>query len=475
MNTLNYFWNAADVILGAIADEDSAQRRKPMKKIKLLSLALILLCGFLPAQTAVVLAPVPQLQFFTQSGVPLAFGCVFTYQTNSVTPLGTYTDNTGVTLNQNPVILSAGGSANIWLQAGQAYSFRIASQGGSNCSAGQTLYTVNGIGGGSSYLTTVVPYSATPTFMVSAQVELFTMTLTGNASANPFTFVGITPPSIIFLQITQDGVGGHTFSYPANSVGGCTVGSGANVTTTVEFVYNGTNATALPCSIGSGSSVSVGTLTATTAIIDDGTLTVTGLSLLNGGFGCVEGSAPSGITGDDLFWCSSSSHRFNMINDNGSSDTVVGAATTDAFTNKTFNTAATGNTLEINGQTVTAYTGTGATVALSASPALTGTPTAPTASPGTNTTQVATTAFVTAVAGNSIVALSSGQVLQSGTITPCNSPSCSATFSHTFTGSPTCVATGHGGSVDINALSTTTITLDSSSLSAASWQCIGPF
>ena len=40
--------------------------------------------------------------------------------------------------------------------------------------------------------------------------------------------------------------------------------------------------------------------------------------------------------------------------------------------------------------------GTGTVVALSANPALTGTPTAPTATVGTNTTQIATTAFVTA-------------------------------------------------------------------------------
>lgn len=45
-------------------------------------------------------------------------------------------------------------------------------------------------------------------------------------------------------------------------------------------------------------------------------------------------------------------------------------------------------------------TGTaGTSVVLSTSPALTGTPTAPTASPGTNTTQIATTAFVTAAVG----------------------------------------------------------------------------
>jgi hypothetical protein len=47
------------------------------------------------------------------------------------------------------------------------------------------------------------------------------------------------------------------------------------------------------------------------------------------------------------------------------------------------------------GTGVTTSTGTGSVV-LSASPALTGTPTAPTAADGTNTTQIATTAFVTA-------------------------------------------------------------------------------
>lgn len=53
-----------------------------------------------------------------------------------------------------------------------------------------------------------------------------------------------------------------------------------------------------------------------------------------------------------------------------------------------------------NGGTgVTTSTGTG-NVVLSASPTLTGTPVAPTAAPGTNTTQIATTAFVTNVAGS---------------------------------------------------------------------------
>ncbi len=48
-----------------------------------------------------------------------------------------------------------------------------------------------------------------------------------------------------------------------------------------------------------------------------------------------------------------------------------------------------------------ATSGTGTTIALSASPALTGTPTAPTAAAGTNTTQIATTAYVVGTAFSS--------------------------------------------------------------------------
>lgn len=229
------------------------------------ALVLLLLVTFVPvqAQVAVVLAPVPQLQFFDQSGNPLAFGCVFTYQVASTTPLSTYTDYATGTPNQNPVILSAGGSANIWLQAGQAYSFRVKSAGGSKCSSGSTLYTVDGIGGGgSTFLTTNITYSTTPAFPVAAQNQLFTLTLVGNASAQPLTFVGVvTPPSAVFFQITQDGSGGHTFSWPANSIGGCTIASGANQVTTQEFVYNGNNATAVgPCVTGNGPVIAAGNI-----------------------------------------------------------------------------------------------------------------------------------------------------------------------------------------------------------------------
>jgi hypothetical protein len=78
-------------------------------------------------------------------------------------------------------------------------------------------------------------------------------------------------------------------------------------------------------------------------------------------------------------------------------DTLVGKATIDTFTNKTYDTAGAGNSFSINGVAVTANTGTGA-LARAASPTFTGIPAAPTASPGTNTTQIATTSYADAIA-----------------------------------------------------------------------------
>lgn len=73
-------------------------------------------------------------------------------------------------------------------------------------------------------------------------------------------------------------------------------------------------------------------------------------------------------------------------------DTLVGKATTDSFTNKTFDTASTGNVFRINGTTVSAVTGTGAAV-LAASPTLTtATLTTPAISGATYSTSAAVSA-----------------------------------------------------------------------------------
>lgn len=56
-------------------------------------------------------------------------------------------------------------------------------------------------------------------------------------------------------------------------------------------------------------------------------------------------------------------------------DTLVGKATTDTLTNKTYDTAATGNVFKVNGNSITGYTGSGATTVLSVGPTITGHPT----------------------------------------------------------------------------------------------------
>lgn len=66
------------------------------------------------------LMPVAMQQFFTEDGLPLALGKIYSYQAGTTTPLATYTDSDGSAANTNPIILDAGGFANIWL-LGQAY------------------------------------------------------------------------------------------------------------------------------------------------------------------------------------------------------------------------------------------------------------------------------------------------------------------------------------------------------------------
>lgn len=197
------------------------------------------------AATSVLLAPIPQFYATDTAGRPLASGCVFTYISGTTTPLATYTDSAGTVQNPNPVILSVAGTANIWIQAGQAYTFRVKSTGGSMCGSGTTRYTVNGIGGGSSQVSTNVSSSATPQFTAIAQNQLFLFTLTGNTVALPLVVNNVQPPSLISFQIKQDATGNWTFAWPANTIGGAQVRALPGSTTSQTFLWNGSVATAV--------------------------------------------------------------------------------------------------------------------------------------------------------------------------------------------------------------------------------------
>lgn len=299
-----------------------------MKKLCLLFLLVSLLVF---GATAVTLAPVPQLQFFDAAGRPLAFGCVFSYNSGTTTPLATYTDFTGVTSNPNPVILNAGGSANIWLQAGQAYTIKVVSAGGSNCVSGTTRYTVNGIGGGASQVSTNVTTTTTPQFNVIAQNQLFLFTLTGNAVSLPLVVNNVQAPSLITFQIKQDPTGNWTFAWPANVNGGALIGTTPGQVTTQSFIWNGATASAIgpgiATQVGAANNpeVQVGILEASGDIFGFGDLNLTGIAKLAGGIqmGASQiATAFQGSGGTKIATASGSYANGDLICSNGTFDLI---------------------------------------------------------------------------------------------------------------------------------------------------------
>lgn len=64
------------------------------------------------------LAPTLKQRFFDTNGAPLVGGKLYSYAAGTTTPKATYTDESAVTANANPVILDANGEANVWLDSG---------------------------------------------------------------------------------------------------------------------------------------------------------------------------------------------------------------------------------------------------------------------------------------------------------------------------------------------------------------------
>ena len=65
-------------------------------------------------------------QFFTNDGVPLTGGLLYTYLAGTSTPATTYTSSSGITALANPIILDAAGrvpTGEIWLTDGISYKF----------------------------------------------------------------------------------------------------------------------------------------------------------------------------------------------------------------------------------------------------------------------------------------------------------------------------------------------------------------
>jgi len=218
--------------------------------------------------------------------------------------------------------------------------------------SGQTL-TISSIGAGG-YQSTLTGGTTTTLTSSSSANQFFTGTTTQTVKLPDTTTLSLGQEYIITNNSTgalaiQTSAGGSIISIPGGSQATFTVASTSVQTWISEFTGNntltGTGAAVLANSpslvtptIGSAGAYFSGSTSGTTTVVASATATGT-LTL------------PA------------------------TTDTLVGKATTDIFTNKTIDTAATGNVLKINGNQVSAYTGTGNTVVLSAAPTLTGHPT----------------------------------------------------------------------------------------------------
>jgi hypothetical protein len=72
------------------------------------------------------LSPTPIFKGWDNNGKPLVGGKLFTYVAGTSTKIATYTDDSGVSQNTNPVILDYRGEARVWLDTELSYKFVLA-------------------------------------------------------------------------------------------------------------------------------------------------------------------------------------------------------------------------------------------------------------------------------------------------------------------------------------------------------------
>lgn len=98
------------------------------------------------------LSPLPVSQFFDANGNPLAGGKLYTYVSETTTPLATFNAQNG-TANTNPIILNSRGEANVWL-SNQLYTFSLTN------AFDEAIWTVNAIGNVTTVSFNVMDYGA---------------------------------------------------------------------------------------------------------------------------------------------------------------------------------------------------------------------------------------------------------------------------------------------------------------------------
>ena len=171
---------------------------------------------------AVFLSPVGGVaaQFFTNNGVPLSGGKLYTYAAGTTTPAATYTSSSGGTAHANPIVLDSGGrvpGGEIWLTDGTSYKFLLKD------STDVLIATYDNIVGINSNFVN---------FFAEEEIQVATAGQTVFTLSNPYVPGGNT------LSVFVDGVNqynGTTYSYVETSASTVTFYSGLHVGALVKF------------------------------------------------------------------------------------------------------------------------------------------------------------------------------------------------------------------------------------------------
>jgi hypothetical protein len=85
-------------------------------------------------------------QFFTDDGVPLSGGLIYSYEAGTTTPKTTYTSISGTIAHPNPIILNSAGrvpGGEIWLAVG-SYKFVLATSNNVTIATYDNVFAVGG-------------------------------------------------------------------------------------------------------------------------------------------------------------------------------------------------------------------------------------------------------------------------------------------------------------------------------------------
>jgi hypothetical protein len=164
------------------------------------------------------LMPQGKQQYFASTGLPLVGGKVYTYAAGTTTPLATYTDAGGLSVNSNPVILDSRGEASIFFSAA---TYKIALQD----STGAAIWTADNL--------VFNPFSAPPPIGSSTPNSIAgtTGTFSGAVSGTTGTF-----------SSTVAGTSGN-FSVGVTGVTGIFSGAVTGTTGTFSGAVSGTTGT----------------------------------------------------------------------------------------------------------------------------------------------------------------------------------------------------------------------------------------